>query len=900
MIGQTISHYKIIEKLGEGGMGAVYKAQDLKLDRPVALKFLPAHLLSSEQDKARFIQEAKSASALNHPNVATVHEIDECDGPGGTKQMFIAMEFVDGVTLREKIGKVSVKQAIDMGIQLADGLSAAHEKGIVHRDIKPENIMVRKDGICQIMDFGLAKPRGTRSKISRLTKEGTTIGTVGYMSPEQVQGQDVDHRSDIFSLGVVLYELFTGELPFKGVHETALLYEIVNVEAVPMSATAPDIDPALDAIVLECLAKDPGERYQSVAEVAKELRRFKRESSRQRVSRVTTTRAAYNSASARTPSNAATSVEERVVRTSRFPVMWMAISVVCLIVAGLFAYLYSRTPALSAPMIAFRVSPPADCVFESPVPAVSPDGSMIAFTARDSIGRARLWVRSLGSNEPVPLEGTEDAVFPFWSPDSREIAFFTPAALRKVGVSHGASQTICDAANGRGGSWNQGGTIIFSPDYNSGLSRVSAAGGSPAVLAALDTARHDESYRFPWFLPDGEHFLCFQRSGDEGRSGIYLRSLDGKEDKFLLQSQTNALYVSPGYLLTIRDKSLMAYRFDAAKEELQGDGVQILDNVGSLANYYLGAFSASQTGVLTVMEGVSGGRQLIWFDRAGKELKRTVVTGSVFDFRLSPDQHRVAFRRIDPQTNNNDIWIYDIARNSQSRFTFAPAVDDDPVWFPDGSRIIFDSDPEGVRNIYVKTSTGASNPELILKSTQQKSPEDCSRDGKFILYQVDDPVTKSDLWILPLSGARTPLPFLHSVANETDGRFSPDGQWIAYASDESGKFEVYVQHFPPSGGQWQVSVNGGAAPSWSRDGKELYYLGADRKLMAVSVRISGSAVELGIPSPLFEASVDLYTAPNRYDISADGKSFLVNASGFEYNTKSMTTIVNWIAMLEKK
>ncbi len=900
MIGQIISHYKVLEKLGEGGMGAVYKAQDLKLDRPVALKFLPAHLLSSVQDKARFIQEAKSASALNHPNVATVYEIDECDGPEGTRQMFIAMEFVDGVTLREKIGTLSVKQVIDMGIQLADGLSAAHEKGIIHRDIKPENIMVRKDGICQLMDFGLAKPRTARSKISRLTKEGTTIGTVGYMSPEQVQGQDVDHRSDIFSLGVVLYELFTGELPFKGVHETALLYEIVNVDAVPMSATTPEIDPALDAIVLECLAKEPGERYQSVAEVAKELRRFKRESSRQRVSRVTTTRTAYNSASARVVSNAAAPVQDELARTSRFPVMWLSISFVCLIAAVVFGWLYFRTPAVSAPVIAFKVSPPADCVFESPVPAVSPDGSMIAFTARDSAGRARLWVRSMGSNEPAPLEGTEDALFPFWSPDSREIAFFTPGKLRKVGVGHGSSQVICDAANGRGGSWGQNGTIIFSPDYNAGLSRVSAGGGIPASLAVLDTAHHDNTYRFPCFLPDGEHFLYYRSSGGEGKSGIYLRSLDGKEDKFLFPSQMNAIYVSPGYILSLREKSLIAYRFDAAKGELRDDGIQILDNVGSLANFYLGAFSASQTGVLTVMEGVSGGRQLIWFDRTGKELKRTVVTGSVFDFRLSPDERRVVFRRIDPQTNNNDLWIYDIARNSQSRFTFAPGVDDDPVWFPDGSRIIFDSDPEGIRNIYVKASTGASNPELILKSYQHKSPEDCSRDGKFILYQVEDPATKSDLWVLPLSGARTPLPILHSVANEVDGRFSPDGQWVAYASDESGKFEVYIQHFPPSGGQWQVSVNGGGAPSWSRDGRELFYLGADRKLMAVSVHFSGSAVELGIPAPLFEANVDIFTAPNRYDISADGKSFLVNTSGFEYNTKSMTTMVNWTAMLAKQ
>lgn len=480
MIGSTVSHFKILEKLGEGGMGVVYKAQDTKLDRLVALKFLPPHMSASEQDKARFIQEAKAASAMNHANICTIYSIDEHEDPSSAgapadKQLFIAMEFVDGVTLREKIGTISSKQAIDIGIQLADGLSAAHEKGIVHRDVKPENIMVRKDGICQIMDFGLAKLRGRQSKVSRLTKEGSTIGTAGYMSPEQVQGQEIDHRSDIFSLGVVLYEMFTGELPFKGVHETALLYEIVNVDAVPMSAVKPEMDTSLDAIVLECLAKEPGERYQSVAEVAKELRRFKRESNRQRVSKVTNTRGAYSLSTAPTPGT--DTVQAHVPGGPGFNLVWIIISFVCLAAAGAFAYLYFRMPANAESPIVFTISRPEKGGFESPVPAISPDGRTIAYVAHDSAGTTLLWVRSMGSIVPRPLEGTEGASFPFWSPDSRFIAFFAPGKLKKAAIAGGSPQTICDAPNGRGGSWNQDGTIVFALDYNAGLSQVRASGG---------------------------------------------------------------------------------------------------------------------------------------------------------------------------------------------------------------------------------------------------------------------------------------------------------------------------------------------------------------------------------------------------------------------------------------
>ena len=436
MIGQTISHYKILEKLGEGGMGVVYKAEDTKLDRTVALKFLPPHLSASEQDKIRFVQEAKAAAALNHPNVCSIIDIQEHDG-----QMFIVMEFVDGQTLREKRGSISFKQAVDVGIQIADGLAAAHDKGIVHRDIKPENIMVRKDGIVQIMDFGLAKLRSASSKINRLTKEGSTVGTAGYMSPEQVQGLDVDHRSDIFSLGILLYELFTGELPFKGVHETALLYEIVNVDVAPMSAIKPEIDPELDRIVLECLDKDPNERTQAAKQVSIDLKRFKRESSRQHLSRTISSRPALRATSVHQPVQV---VEEPAVPLipKREITAWIIAGVM---IAALGYVLFKPQPEATAGRLMIRSSivlPDSFYIHSygpaSGRPALSPDGKSVVFRAVVPGEGTLLYIRPLSEKEAKPVPGTDGAASPFWSPDGKMIAFFQDGKLKKVDLVGGS------------------------------------------------------------------------------------------------------------------------------------------------------------------------------------------------------------------------------------------------------------------------------------------------------------------------------------------------------------------------------------------------------------------------------------------------------------------------------
>ena len=892
MIGQTISHYKILEKLGEGGMGVVYKAEDTKLDRIVALKFLPSHLSASEQDKSRFIQEAKAASALNHPNVCTIHDIQEHGG-----QMFIVMEFVDGQTLRDKRGAISFKQAIDIGIQIADGLAAAHEKGIVHRDIKPENIMVRKDGIAQIMDFGLAKLRASGSKITRLTKEGSTVGTAGYMSPEQIQGQDADHRSDIFSLGVLLYELLTGQLPFKGVHETALAYEIVNVDAAPMLSIKPDIDPNLDAIVLECLAKEPDERTQSAKQVSVDLKRYRRESSRSRVSRITAARPMYQ------PSQDSGEQVVATMEPAKKPGLlpWIIAAVFFLGMVAL-AFLYHRETSKEVSVFRFTLTPPENTIFAGQVPIISPDGQRAAFVVRDSSGGTLIWVRPLSSLVATSLTGTAEAAYPFWSPDSRFLGFFQNGKLKKIEATGGPTQTIADAPAGRGGIWSSAGIIVFSPFSTSGLQQVSQAGGTPTELTKLDSTRKEDSHRWPCFLPDGRHFVYLGRSTQEENNGIFLGSLDSKDKTLLLHVSSNAVFASSGYLLFVRERSLMAQQFNADKGELSGEAFPIAEDVGFDQSRNYGLFSASTNGVLAfgLGAGAFGNRQLVWFDRSGKRLDKVGTPGILFDFSLSPDEKRVAFRRIDRQTRNEDLWMLDLARGTESRFTFRPSREDDPVWSPDGSKILFDSNPDGVSNLYQKIASGAGSEELLLKSTSADYPLDWSADGRYILFGREDPKTKSDLWILPLTGDKKPFPYVNTEAVEYTGRFSPDGRWIVYSSDESGKFEVYVQAFPVTSGKWQVSIGGGAAPIWSKDGKEIFYLAPDKKLMAVEVKTVGPSLEQGIPKPLFATDVDRYQVPNRYAVSKDGKRFLVNNAIESTGAKPIAIVLNWTADIKKK
>ncbi len=912
VIGKTISHYRIIEELGRGGMGVVFKAQDTSLDRFVALKFLPSHLSASDQDKARFVLEAKAASALNHPNVCTIHAIEEHEG-----QLFIAMEFVEGQTLRERKQTYSLKQTIDIAAQIADGLAAAHEHGIVHRDIKPENIMIRKDGIAQIMDFGLAKLRQTTGA-SRLTKEGSTIGTIGYMSPEQVQGLDVDHRTDIFSLGTVLYEMLSGQLPFKGVHETAIMYEIVNVDAPPLSSIRQDIDPELDRIVLECLDKDRDERYQSAKELSKDLKRFKRESGRQRVSRTSIVREAYRNSDsenvvrsgqsvtfAATVAGSATLPQEAVSHNRPFGggrLPWVFAMVAAVIAISAIATLFLRKAEVDGSVVRSSILPPPKVNFNVDLGghiAVSPNGQMLAFVGTDSTGRDQLWVRPLTSLTAIPLPGTEGASYPFWSPHSRYIGFFASGKMKRIEASGGPALTVCDAAEGRGGTWNTAGIIVFAPSSTTGLSKVQAAGGIPTPIASLDSSRQEVNHRWPWFLPDGNRFLYVDQTSNSGQSendAIFVGSLDSTVHKLLLHAASNMAFVG-GRLLFVRQENIVAQPFDPRSLELNGDATPIAEQVQYSAFRSRGIFSVSQNGVLVYQSGTAQQAKLAWVDENGRQIGSFGERPPTYFALISRDGKRIVLDSFDSQSKNSDIWLYDIARNVSTRLTYDPATELIPCWSPDGQSVVFSSDRKGHMDLYRKNSNGTGNEDLIYESKLDDYATDWSSDGKYLMVSVSgDPRTKWDLMILPMSGDRKPVGFLQTTFNEWIGRFSPDARWVAYQSDESGRYEIYVRPVQGQSGKWQVSTSGGESPFWSHDGRKLFYT-SGAKLMTVDVIGSSASFQVGTPRAMFDLEVG--GKRDMMDVTADGHRFLMKVTPGE-TTTPITLVTNWDKELEKK
>ena len=908
MIGQTIAHYRIIQHLGSGGMGEVYLAEDAKLDRKVALKFLPPQMSAQADAKARFLQEARAASALNHSNVCTIYGIQEHD-----EQMFIVMEYVEGQTLRDHTQPFTLKQVIEIGIQAADGLAAAHEKGIVHRDIKTENIMIRKDGIVQIMDFGLAKLRGT----SRLTKEGSTIGTTGYMSPEQVQGQDADHRTDLFSLGVVLYELVAGQQPFKGVHETAIMYEIVNVDPQPLSAIKPDIDPEFDRIILDCLQKDPDERCQSAKEVARDLRRFKVDSGRKRVSRVSTIRPAYSaiepapeSAVTQSRATAGTHSVTKAPRSLIGIIPWVLTGI--LAAALIYGVLRPKGLTNGAGVYRFSVTAPKGqslAMEGAGNLAISPNGRLIAFVATDSTQTSHLWLRPVDKLVAQQLPGTEEAGYPFWSPDNRFVAFFTRTGkLKKIDVTGGPPVVLCDAASGRGGTWNKKGDIVFAPAGAGGLYRVSSAGGAPTPVTNIDTTRQQSSHRWPWFLPDGNRVLFLVRVGDGGvetpDDTIWVGSLDGSINRPLMQSDGNAVYAS-GHLLFPRDRTLMARLFDPDAIDEMGDPFPIAEEVYFDAGFNNAVFSASNEGTLSYLSGAGvAGNRIVWYDRKGNVIDTLGDIGLYGNCRLSPGGSHFAINLEEPASGNSDIWVFDLERNVRTRLTFEIGNDDDPVWSPDGRSIYYASARAGKYDLYRKNSSGAGNEELILQTSSSKWPISISSDGTtLMIYGIGGRGTGDDLWSLPIDPAAGGpagelTPFQQTEFDEDDAHLSPDGRWVAYSSNETGRYDVYVRPFPGPGGKWQISNSGGDFSVWRRDGRELFYLADDGSAMAVDVDGSGSSFKAGEPRKLF--STQVFTTNSPWDVTADGQRFIVVSRGQYEAENAINTVVNWDAEAERR
>ena len=885
MVGTDVSHYKVLEKLGEGGMGVVYKAHDTKLDRTVALKFLPPHLTTSQDDKTRFVREAKSAATLNHPNVCTIYDIQEYkETENGTEHLFIVMEYVEGHSLREKLPSLPFKQAIEFGIQIADGLAAAHEHGIVHRDIKPENIMARKDGRVLVMDFGLAKVRGTTT---RLTREGSTVGTAGYMSPEQIQGWDTDHRSDIFSLGVVLYELFTGQLPFKGVHETALSYEIVNVDPEPASSVKPDIDSALDTIIQDCLEKDPGERCQSAAEVARNLRRFKRSSSKHRVSGV--------KASDVTPS-APQQVSKRAMKLQS-PYMVMSI-IVLLLAIFVITQFFGSGDSIDRGMIRAYIHPEPGTRLHylgpnaGPV-AVSPDGSTVTYTGTNAAGQNVLWVRRLDALEPHQLRGTEGAMSPFWSPDSRYIGFFADGNLKRISASGGIPESITDVWLGFGGTWNEEGTILFSGGPLNPISKISVTGGDPVVITEVDESRGEFGHRWPHFLPDGKHFLYLIHGGEPEIEGVYIGSIDSDMKKFLFRNLSQAYYV-PGYILFVRENILYAQPFDSRRLEITGDSVPIADPVMEFtpAMSYAG-FSASQNGILAYHSGeIEVGASIAISNRNGDIIKRGGDPRPYGSSRLSPDQTKIAVNILEPERRTNDIWWIDIERDVSNRITYAEPFQYYPIWSPDGNSVAFLEIQENAFKLKTKSIFDTDDEQIVYRSARGFVPNHWSPDGRYIaMHKVGEQEATADIWALPLDDNEDPFPIAQTHFNDVYPAFSPDGRWIAYESNETGRPEIYVRPFPGPGRRWQVSTEGGGRPIWTKNGREVIYMDQMRNITAVEITIRENDIEVGERQTLFNPvrMVNL----RYFDVSANGETIIYPTLPGAGEHDYITLVVNW-------
>ncbi|HKQ77547.1 MAG TPA: protein kinase [Blastocatellia bacterium] len=891
LIGRSLSHYQALTLLGAGGMGDVYLAQDTRLGRKVAIKLLPRAFTRDEERLRRFKQEALAASALNHPNILTVYDIGEHEG-----SPFIVTELLEGEELRKQMkeGPLPIRKAIEYARQIAAGLVAAHDRGIVHRDLKPENLFVTKDGLLKILDFGLAKLRPHRGVWSgsetatqqRITTPGTVMGTAAYMSPEQMRGQETDHRSDIFSFGLVFYEMLAGRHAFQGESLAVTMAAILNDEPPEFSGISGQVSPQIELIVARCLEKQPARRFQTASDLGFALEAL------------TSSGTKLKEETASSATKTVTAPPWRIGREK-----WrLASTALAAILAAGFAWAYFTRPSLpEARSMKLSLSLPEKTKFRHI--AVSPDGAWLAFTSETEKG---LWTLALATGEAKPLAGYEGATYPFWSPDSRFIGFFESEKLKKIEVTGGLPITICDVHNGMGGSWSRAGVIIFGALDGGNLSRVSATGGTPATVLRNDLKRREMVLRFPSFLPDGHHFLYSVGSNDKEARGVYLGSLDGGLRQRLVGDYSNAIYVaSPkdgseyGYLLFGHDRSLMAQPFDAKTLRLSSEPFTVADQIATIPNSVYRTFSASDNGALVFdPEPKRQHKQAFWVDRAGK----TINTMEQFDdlriTSLAPDGRRFVATTYDLLTNNFDLWLSDVTGAAAVRFTFDPGDDYFPVWSPDASRIAWAAYRDGAFHLYEKAVNGAGKEAQLFQSDYHTIPTDWSRDGRFIIFRQSDPVTKSDIWALPLFGEQKPFPLLQTTANEDAGTLSPDGQWLTYLSNESGRYEVYIQSFPGGGGKQRVSTGGGFWPYWRGDGKELYYHAADGNLMAAPVR-GGMNLTIGAPLALFALRPGGQPDQPNYSVDRDGRRFLLNAVVETKTNSPLTVMVNWTTGLKK-
>ncbi len=885
-------------------MGEVYRARDTRLDRTVAIKVLNAQLVASTELRARFEREAKIISQLQHPHICVLHDVGN-EGP----IEYLVMEFLQGESLAERLrkGPLAPEQVLSIAIEIADALEKAHRAGVVHRDLKPGNVMLTKSG-AKLLDFGLAKPFGTTvasgkgsgssasvfaaaltqtmpspSPATPLSTAGAVIGTVQYMSPEQIQGIEADARSDIFSFGVMLFEMVTGKRTFEGKTQASIVGQILAVDPPSVSTLRPQTPPGLDRVIRLCLDKDPDERIQTAHDLKLQLQSI-----------------------AEAP--LATTEAPVVVSTRRPWLAWAAVAILALATIA-FALAYLQSPRAPQVSVHSYILPPEKATFlltgnTAGPPMLSPDGLRIAFVAKNADGKQMLWIRPLSSAVAQSMSGTEGATYPFWSADSRYVGFFAAGKLNKVAASGGPPQALCDAPAGRGGTWSSNGTIVFAPDTTVGLARVDAAGGTRVALTTPDSK--ETGHRWPDFLPDGKHFLYFSHGSTIADSGIYLAALDSKERKLLLHNDSNAIYAAPGYLLFVRDNTLVAQRFNLRSLALEGEAKPLADHVAVNTDIWRSVLTASANGELLYQHGAAGGgSQLFWFDAAGKQGEAVLPDNADYYWPiLAPDASRVAFTL----ENNGvgDIWVLDVARHTKTRITFGPQYSGWPIWWPDGKSVVFNYGPSGTMDsLYRQNADGTGSKEKLLETPGiQEIPFSVSPDGRYLAYIRRDPksTTGYDIWALPMfpdkSGDQKPFPVVATNFLDVTPSFSPDGKWLAYANNETGRMEVYIQPFPSGAGRWQVSTAGGGRPNWRKDGKELFFFSTDQQVMAVDVNQKGASLELGTPHALFKATT-VSTTSGPYTVSSDGKKFVMNTVLPQSITEPLTLITNWPADLKQ-
>jgi serine/threonine protein kinase len=894
MIGTTLGHFRITAKLGEGGMGEVYRAEDTKLGREVALKVLPEAFAKDYERMGRFAREAQVLASLNHTNIAAIYGLEE-DGD----RRALVMELVEGETLLERIarGPLSIEESARIGLEMARAIEIAHEKGIVHRDLKPANVKITPEGQVKVLDFGLAKAleeetapgdiAASPTLTAAATQAGIILGTAAYMSPEQAAGSATDRRSDIWSYGVVLSEMLTGRQQFGGETVSHTLASVLKDE--------PDWDhfpkrvpPRIVDLLKRCLRKDARQRLQAIGEARLVWEEYL---------------AAPEAFEAPTRETVTTAP----IPTWKKTLPW-AVAAVLAAALGLMAMQLSKVTSRPRPLLRATILPPEkhDWYLNATYPgriAISPDGGQLAFSAiAEEATKPLLWVRPLNSPVGRPLPNTEGAAYPFWSPDGRHVAFYAGGKLKKIAVSGGPPVSLCDAPYGKSGSWSDNGVIVFAPNANSGIHRVSASGGECVAITELDAEAGDNSHRHPVFLPDGNHFIYLaRRSGSAGENMLRIRSLDGETDRDLLTTPTNAAYAS-GRLLFIREATLMAQPFDTGRLELRGEAVPLIEQVLGIGAAALGVFSVSETGELVYQSGEATQKsQLVWKDRTGVE---TGTLGDAADqsaCHLSADGAAAA-TTIAGEDDRVNLWVYDASRGLRSRFTFNPGVDVAAVWSPTRDRIVFSSDREGgVFNIYIKEVGGTGDAQLLFANDSAKFPYSWTSDGKMILYsEINPAVGGGNLFALPIEGDREPIALIESEFFESHPTLSPDGRWLAYSSNESGRREVYVTTFPRPERKWQVSVGGGRQPRWTKDGAEIVYLGGNRDtLFAVEVDSIGDTFDVGAITKLFDVQLRGDLGAD-WGVTADGERFLINTAPERARISALHLVVNWPAILEER